>query len=285
MKKINFKFDCDDVKTALLQFGAVRIMGKRLKKTPSHQMESCFKSVFTLIELLVVIAIIAILAAMLMPALQKARDKAKESTCISNQKQIGQVFQAYTADNREYLPQALSKNDQNTSWTNNLCSKLKYITNTMLLHCPTMTLSSNSMNNIKTANTRPTSALNVAGYGYSYHLGKSNLYGRGAYDSAKLSEIRKLSQTIMIADSWKNDNKDEQGNPIYQGSYMLNYRPNFADAGSGFLRVSHSGRIPVLWVDAHVSTHQGVNDQVAYEQPPFDFGETIGHQDSHWDRQ
>jgi prepilin-type N-terminal cleavage/methylation domain-containing protein/prepilin-type processing-associated H-X9-DG protein len=61
---------------------------------------------FTLIELLVVIAVIAILAAILFPVFAKVREKARQTTCLSNEKQLALGFLMYAQDYDETLPMA-----------------------------------------------------------------------------------------------------------------------------------------------------------------------------------
>jgi prepilin-type N-terminal cleavage/methylation domain-containing protein len=62
------------------------------------------RKAFTLIELLVVIAIIAILAAILFPVFAQAKEAAKKTVCVSNNKQIGIGFQMYMGDNDDVWP-------------------------------------------------------------------------------------------------------------------------------------------------------------------------------------
>ena len=59
---------------------------------------------FTLIELLVVIAIISILAAIIFPTFAQVREKARQTTCLSNSKQLGTAFTMYAQDYDELLP-------------------------------------------------------------------------------------------------------------------------------------------------------------------------------------
>ncbi len=74
---------------------------------PSHAMprsRNSSPSAFTLIELLVVIAIIAILAAILFPVFAQAREKARQSSCASNMKQLGTAMMMYSQDYDETMP-------------------------------------------------------------------------------------------------------------------------------------------------------------------------------------
>ncbi len=85
---------------------------------------------FTLIELLVVIAIIAILAAILFPVFARAREKARQNTCLNNQRQIALAIQMYTQDNQEKF-----FDPGNNAWA----SKLVTYNGPGIYDCPTLT--------------------------------------------------------------------------------------------------------------------------------------------------
>src|SRR5690349_2445945 len=77
---------------------------RRERNTMLNQRTGPPKRGFTLIELLVVIAIIAILAAILFPVFAQAREKARQTSCLSNQKQLGTAMSMYCQDYDDRYP-------------------------------------------------------------------------------------------------------------------------------------------------------------------------------------
>jgi len=78
---------------------------KNLNEVEGYAMSAIRKpalSGFTLIELLVVIAIIAILAAMLFPVFAGAREKARQSGCLNNQRQLAMAINIFAQDHQQF---------------------------------------------------------------------------------------------------------------------------------------------------------------------------------------
>jgi len=88
---------------------------------------------FTLIELLVVIAIIAILAAILFPVFAKVREKARQTACLSNERQLGLGLEQYLNDYDEGTPQGWTQYGEPSGWASQV---YPYITSYSIFMCP-----------------------------------------------------------------------------------------------------------------------------------------------------
>ena len=134
---------------------------------------------FTLIELLVVIAIIAILAAILFPVFAKAREKARQSSCLSNAKQIGLALHMYVQDYDEMMPPLYGDVAGLFPWQQLVTP---YVKNIQIFTCPSK---------ITAAPFTPPSSF--GSYGYNYHWA-------AYYPSASLAMIERPSECVMIGE-------------------------------------------------------------------------------------
>ncbi|MEN6302422.1 MAG: prepilin-type N-terminal cleavage/methylation domain-containing protein [Armatimonadia bacterium] len=147
---------------------------------------------FTLIELLVVIAIIAILAAILFPVFAKAREKARQSSCLSNVKQLAIATLAYVQDYDETFP-AHQRQGMSTTVQTQI---QPYLKNLQLWVCP----SASAQYYYYWDNPTATSAVyGIQGsYGWNLRLGSLGI-GTGS-GIRRLGAVDSPSETGMWAD-------------------------------------------------------------------------------------
>jgi prepilin-type N-terminal cleavage/methylation domain-containing protein/prepilin-type processing-associated H-X9-DG protein len=147
---------------------------------------------FTLIELLVVIAIIAILAAILFPVFAKAREKARQSSCLSNVKQIALAILQYAQDYDERFPMLY---DLGTPRQGLILTTQPYTKSFQIHDCPSADGRCN-----------PASYLGNASYGY-------NLYLIASGAAAGMGNVIKPAECVLLADVMHDPNAP--GNMLY----------------------------------------------------------------------
>ncbi len=223
---------------------------------------------FTLIELLVVIAIIAILAAILFPVFAKARDKARQATCVSNMKQINLAILQYVQDYDETYPVAATL--ENGGWVCAFpdfaifggsiarCRMQPYIKSAWVFYCP------NARKDPWWSNTYPTPVVNGT-YGYNaYYLG-GGLLGPDyatSYDfigPAQLAAVKEPANTVMSIDDMETNDRVLPPSGIGAGTGG-NFYPsviwNYAGINDNDFVFRHNNGVDVGFADGHVKWYQ-----------------------------
>jgi len=203
---------------------------------------------FTLIELLVVIAIIAILAAILFPVFAKAREKARQTACLSNMKQVGLAFMTYAQDYDEkwpnpwdyYLIAAEGGQFCDTTSRHRWYKRIDpYMGNTGQQICPSSPW--------KTTN-GPMAGKNEYSYGMNWNMAKGQ-YEQGTATQGEgiaMAEINRPSEKILATDMTYGRGCD--GHRLIQGAIYDPNNPTFCSLGSD---PRHNGGCNIAWCDGH----------------------------------
>jgi len=160
---------------------------------------------FTLIELLVVIAIIAILAAILFPVFAKAREKARQASCLSNVKQLCLGILQYAQDNDEMVPGwhtrcwAPAGQQIDSPWQADI---MAYVKNEQIFGCPSQQRQASFDGCFQQAN--PDWYCAEFGYGYNErmsHALSDPQNGCTCVRAKKMVAWKYPSNTLLVADS------------------------------------------------------------------------------------
>jgi prepilin-type N-terminal cleavage/methylation domain-containing protein/prepilin-type processing-associated H-X9-DG protein len=201
--------------------------------------QSAFRRAFTLIELLVAIAIIAILAAILFPVFAKAREKARQTSCASNLRNLGAAVLMYAQDYDEQFPLAAYAGAGFTFFTwHDLTDP--YSKNTDIWHCPSSQVSKKDQGGKVTTH---------FGYNVRYLTTiQPDFSNANGHTAVSLAAIQSPAETVLLVDakasisgSWCGDD----------GKFLL--PPSAADAHCwGRPNPLHSEGSNLLWADSHV---------------------------------
>ena len=229
-------------------------MRARSALLPRGRRGTARRSGFTLIELLVVIAIIAILAAILFPVFALAREKARSSMCLSNQKQLGTAMMMYIQDYDERFPTWLDDvpkdadhpNGKNT-WVENL---QPYSKNKKIWLCP-----SDNTPGFKT--TDPKSQNSYWLNAYIFRWSGRNSQVKSPYPSAALAEINYPATTIVFCDGPANDGQHVWPGPPHEWCGTV--------AWCLGAEQRHSGGINFTFADGHVHWYRVEQLKTTYD--------------------
>jgi prepilin-type N-terminal cleavage/methylation domain-containing protein/prepilin-type processing-associated H-X9-DG protein len=197
---------------------------------------------FTLIELLVVIAIIAILAAILFPVFAKAREKARQASCLSNVKQLCLAVMQYAQDYDETLNSCYAAQDASISYRRwyyvsaaNPGMLFPYIKNSQVFDCPS---------------------------GKGNYGANRALMGDGNVNGKSLTVVAKPSETIILGDTCPKGGDpttggdgtattESWGGMIMTLTKVATYGPGTACNGMGLMAIRHNQLANVGFLDGH----------------------------------
>jgi prepilin-type N-terminal cleavage/methylation domain-containing protein/prepilin-type processing-associated H-X9-DG protein len=196
---------------------------------------------FTLIELLVVIAIIAILASILFPVFARAREKARQTSCLSNLKQLGLGMLMYAQDNDELFPIYYYPWVDSAGYDNGIdvgvitaySALMPYVRNSQIFKCP-------SQNPHRSYTGHGNGTKVNSDYGFNYCTYRQNepynpvnpITATGYSTNADVTNIMLMSE--FNATSYC----------IVPASWSTPANANYAD-------IRHNGGTNILYVDGH----------------------------------